>query len=243
MIEKAVFDKLKKANNAFKDSLVNIFYLKRAGYGVGELAELILIENINKRIRGLRARHIGQKIKNQWDSKTDIVISLGTNEVPFSVKTGTSNRLKIKNGISKNIIDAITDDSFDKIEILNKLNKELSANLFILHLTRRKNSLYLDLKKINLKYFDSIKITKRHIILLDKFKNPIVFFDLNRLVIYVYARCVDTLDSIELGRDNSEDKEKNGESLLINSIIMKACLCDIPTLRKINKIIDKKVEV
>jgi hypothetical protein len=157
------------------------------------------------------------------------------------VKTGSGTRLKIKNGISESLINCLNDESVERKEIVDKIKKELSTNLFILHLTKKKDFFYLELKKINIKNFDSFKISKKHIILKDRKKNSIVFFDLDRRMIYVYSKSLNTIDSIELGKDNSFDKKHKGESLLINSIITKACMCDIPTLRKIERIVNKKV--
>lgn len=242
-IQQKIFSLIKKRSDSrVKDSLINLFYLKKKGYSIGELAELILVENINKRIRGISAVHVGRKTKNEWDPKTDIVINLEGVDVPFSVKTSSYDRLKIKNGISKSLIQCITDKKLDKKYAIDKIKKELSTNLFILHLTRKKDKFYLDLKKININSFDSIKFSKKHIILKDVQKNSIVFFDLERLAIYVYSKFISIVDSFELGKDNSQDKKFKGESLLIEKIITNVCLCDIPVLRKIDKFLDKKVE-
>jgi len=235
-----IFSKIKKKSDSkFKDSLINVLYLQKS-FAIGELAEKIIVENINKRICGLTAVHIGQKTKNEYDPKTDIVIKNSKHEAPFSVKTGTGRRLKIKNGISSELIDKLNDEHFDKKEMLYEIKKELSANLFILHLNAYKGFFYLYLKKINLINFDSIKMSKKNIILRNKDKKTLIFFDLERLAIYANNRCLDTIDHIELGKDNSEDKKLKGESLLINSIIMEACACDIPILRKIESFVKKE---
>lgn len=231
-----------KADSKLKDSFINVLYLKKSGYAVGELAELIIVENINKRLNSfLKAYHIGNKTKNKYDSKTDIIIKFNNRNVPFSIKTGSKNRIKIKNGISKSLIELFNEEFIDKKEIIQKIKKEISTSLHILHLNKKKDFFYIDLKKINLKNLDTIKISKNNIILKDKNKNTLIFFDLNRLVIYANKKCLNTLDSFKLGRDNSLDKKHKGENLLINNIIMNVCLCDIPTLRKIDKIIRKKV--
>lgn len=234
----------KKADSKFKDSLINVLYLKKSGYAVGELAEFIIVENINRKLfRPLSACHIGQKTKNKFDSKTDVVISLNRKNIPFSIKTGSRARLKIKNGISRELSNKlISDDIIDKREILKAIKKELSVDLYILHLSKKNLTFYIDLKKINLKNFDSLKVTKKSIILKDKNQKSLIFFDLDRLVIYAYSKSIDTIDSMELGKDNSLDKKHKGESLLINSIITKTCLCNIDTLRKIERIVNKKYE-
>lgn len=234
----------KKADSKFKDSLINVLYLKKSGYAVGELAEFIIVENINREhFRPLSACHIGQKTKNKFDSKTDIVISLNGENIPFSIKTGSRPRLKIKNGISKELSNVLmSDDIVDRDDIVKAIKKELSTDLYILHLNKKKSTFYIDLKKINLRSFDSLKITKKSIILKDKLQKSLIFFDLDRLVIYAYSKSVDIIDSMELGKDNSLDKKHKGENLLINSIITKTCLCNIDTLRKIERIVNKKYE-
>jgi len=239
-----IFSLIKQhATGSFKDSLINIMYLKQAGFaGIGELAEYIIAENINRiNLDGLSAKHIGNRTKNKYDSKTDIIIRYNRMYIPFSIKTGLKDRIKIKSGISLKTKKLLHQQNIDKYTLLSAIKIELSSSLYILHINKRGGNFVFDLRKINLGDFNRISRTKTSITLRNKNNKTIVSYDIPRSLWHVNKRALIVIDSFVLGKDNSEDKALKGEPLLINNIIANACFCDIPTLRKINKIIKEEI--
>jgi hypothetical protein len=239
-----IFSLIKQhATGSFKDSLVNIMYLKNNGFSVGEFAEIIIVENINRmKLNELSAKFIGNKTKNRYDSKTDIIVRLGAAFIPFSVKTGLQVRIKVKSGISNRTKKIFRKPGIiDKHELISAIKIELSSNLYILHINKRENNFVFDLKKIDLGEFSRVKKTRKSISLRNKNGETIVSYDVPRSLWYVNKRALIVIDSFVLGRDNSEDKALKGESLLINNILKNVCFCDIPALRKIDKIVKEEI--
>jgi hypothetical protein len=215
-------------------------YLKKGGHAVGELAEYTIAANINRmNIDGLSSKHIGSKVKNRYDSKTDIIIKFGQAFIPFSIKTSLESRIKIKSGISPKTKKLFRTPTTEKHVLMTAVKIELSSNLYILHINKREENFVLDLRKIDLSEFKKIKRTRTCIKLQDKNNKTIVSYDIPRSLWYVNKRYLIVIDSFVLGKDNSEDKVSRGEPLLINNIIANVCFCDIQTLRQVDKLIKK----
>jgi hypothetical protein len=238
-----IFSLIKQhATGSFKDSLINIMYLKKGGHAVGELAECVIAANINRiNVDGLSAKHIGSKTKNRYDSKTDIIIKFGKAFIPFSVKTSMESRIKIKSGISPKTKKLFRQQNVEKHILMTAVKIELSSNLYILHINKREENFVFDLRKIDLSEFKKVKRTRTCIKLQGKDNKTIVSYDVPRSLWYVNKRYLVVIDSFVLGKDNSEDKASRGEPLLINNIIANVCFCDIPALRKIDKIVKEEI--